>query len=96
MSGMTRSSDGLDLRRRKILFRAWHRGMREVDLILGRFAEANIEQLSEPELTEFENLMNVPDDQLLTWLTGERDIPPGQDGDLLRRLRALRATGAEQ
>jgi antitoxin CptB len=95
MTGMTRSSEGLDARRRKILFRAWHRGMRELDLILGRFAEANIERLSERELTELENLMNVPDDQLLAWLTGEREITPGQDGDLLRRLRTLRATGVE-
>ena len=38
MTGTTRSSEGLDARRRKLLFRAWHRGMREVDLIMGRFA----------------------------------------------------------
>ena len=39
MTGTTRSSEGLDLRRRKLLFRAWHRGMREMDLIMGRFAD---------------------------------------------------------
>ena len=37
--GTTRSSEGLDVRRRKLLFRAWHRGMREMDLIMGRFAD---------------------------------------------------------
>ena len=45
MSGTTRSSEGLDLRRRKLLFRCWHRGLREVDLIMGRFADATIEAL---------------------------------------------------
>ena len=61
MTGIGRSSEGLDVRRRKLLFRAWHRGLREVDLILGRFADANIEQLTEADLSEFESLMNVPD-----------------------------------
>ena len=41
----SRSSDGLDARRRKLLFRAWHRGMREMDLIMGRFADAAIERI---------------------------------------------------
>jgi antitoxin CptB len=87
MTGPTRSSEGLDLRRRKLLFRAWHRGMREIDLILGRFADNNIEQLSETELIEFETLMDLSDDQLLAWLTGERAVPAAHDGRLFRRLR---------
>ena len=60
MSGTTISSDGLDERRRRLLFRAWHRGMREVDLITGRFADAHIGTLSEAEVHEFERLMDVP------------------------------------
>ena len=87
MSGTERSSEGLDLRRRKLLFRAWHRGLREVDLILGRFADGNIETLTEAELTEFEGLMDVPDGELLVWLTGEADVPASHDGPLFRRLR---------
>jgi len=53
MTGTTRSSEGLDLRRRKLLFRSWHRGMREMDLIMGRFADARIAELNESELAEF-------------------------------------------
>ena len=87
MSGIGRSSEGLDVRRRKLLFRAWHRGLREVDLIMGRFADANIEQLTEADLSEFEGLMNVPDGELLAWLTGEADVPAPHDGPLFRRLR---------
>ena len=52
MSGSTRTSADLDVRRRRILFRAWHRGMREMDLIMGRFADAEIGTLSdEPSST---------------------------------------------
>lgn len=96
MTGITRSSDGLDVRRRKLLFRAWHRGMREMDLILGRFAEDSIEQMSEAELAEFERLLDIPDDQVLAWLTGERVVPIAQDGPLLQRLRAFRAHRLEK
>jgi antitoxin CptB len=92
MTGIGRSSEGLDVRRRKLLFRAWHRGLREVDLILGRFADGNIEQLTEADLSEFESLMNVPDGELLAWLTGETDVPASHDGPLFRRLRELRAS----
>jgi len=90
MSGIGRSSEGLDVRRRKLLFRAWHRGLREVDLILGRFADDNVGELTEAELTEFESLMNVPDGELLAWLTGEADVPASHDGPLFRRLRNFR------
>jgi len=61
MTGTTRSSEGLDLRRRKLLFRSWHRGMREMDLIMGRFADASIGQLTQAELAQFEELLEVPD-----------------------------------
>lgn len=91
MSGMARSSEGLDIRRRKLLFRAWHRGLREVDLILGGFADRHVDSLSEAELTEFEALMNVPDGELLVWLTGEAEAPPEHDGPLFRRLRHFQA-----
>jgi antitoxin CptB len=87
MTGTTRSSEGLDARRRKLLFRAWHRGMREMDLIMGRFADAAIGQLSEDELKEFEELIEVPDRELLAWVTGEADAPADYDTALFRRLR---------
>jgi antitoxin CptB len=87
MSGTTRSSDGLDERRRRLLFRAWHRGTREVDLIMGRFADAHIATLSEAEIAEFERLMDVPEPDLYAWVTGEAATPPAYDTALLARLR---------
>ena len=87
MTGTTRSSEGLDVRRRKLLFRSWHRGMREMDLIMGRFADATVGQLTQEELTEFEQLMEVPDRELLAWVTGEAAVPADHDTALFRRLR---------
>jgi antitoxin CptB len=87
MTGSTRSSDGLDARRRRILFRSWHRGIREMDLIMGRFADAHIGDLTEAELAEFESLLEIPDPELFAWVTGARAAPAECDGAIFRRLR---------
>ena len=70
MTGISRTSLGLDPRRRRALFRAWHRGMREMDLVLGPFADAHIGDLDDHDLADFEALMETPDDELYTWIVG--------------------------
>ena len=87
MSGNSLSSAGLDARRRRMLFRAWRRGMREMDLVMGAFADANLPAMSEAELDEFERLLDAPDPELLTWITGEAPVPVAFDTPLLARLR---------
>ena len=87
------SNQGLDERRRRLLFRAWHRGMRELDLIMGRFAQSAIAQLTADELVDFENLMEVPDRELLAWVTGETDVQADFDTALFRRLRDFNRRG---
>lgn len=96
MTGSSRSSEGLDIRRRRLLFRAWHRGMREMDLIMGRFADNAIAGLSEDELTEFERLIDVPDRDLLAWVTGEISVPADFDTALFRRMRQFHLQGGGQ
>lgn len=89
MTGSTRSSDGLDVRRRKLLYRAWHRGMRETDLIMGRYADVAVADMSADEMCAFEALMEAPDRELLAWITGEVAVPAAYDTPLFRRLRAF-------
>jgi antitoxin CptB len=91
MTGSTRSSEGLDVRRKRLLFRCWHRGTREMDLILGRFADAEIGSLSDSELDELERLIEVPDPDLYAALTGDRPIAPEYAGPLFDRLKRFRA-----
>jgi antitoxin CptB len=76
-----------DPRRRRALFRSWHRGMRETDLLMGRFADAEIAHLSEAELTDYEALLEAQDRDILGWLTGELEIPSSFDTPVLGRLR---------
>ena len=87
MTGTTRSSGGLDARRKRLLFRCWHRGTREMDLILGRFADAEIGNLSERELTGLEELLNVPDADLYAAVAGQSELRAGLDGALFERIR---------
>jgi antitoxin CptB len=90
MTGSTRSSGGLDDRRKRLLFRCWHRGTREMDLILGRFADAEIADLTEAELVQLERLIEVPDPDLYAALTG--NLPPGSEytGGLFDRIKCFR------
>lgn len=89
MSGTSISSDGLDARRRKVLWRAWHRGTKEMDLVMGRFADAEIHTMSDHDLTDFEKLIEVPDRDLFAWVTGKEETPGNYDLPVFRRLIAL-------
>jgi antitoxin CptB len=87
MTGSDLSSAGLDARRRRILFRAWRRGMREMDIVMGRFADAQLPEMSDADMDEFERLLDAPDPSVLAWITGEEPIPTNYDTPLLARLR---------
>jgi antitoxin CptB len=93
MSGTTRSSAGLDLRRRRALYRAWHRGTREMDLIMGRFADAEISSMAEDELEAFERLIEVPDPDLYGWISGDDETPVDHRSAVFDRLRTFHSRG---
>lgn len=95
VTGTTRSSEGLDERRRRLLFRSWHRGTREMDLIMGGFADATIGSLSEAEVDAFERLAEAPEPDLYAWITGDRPVPPEHDNALFHRLRDFARSGRQ-
>jgi antitoxin CptB len=76
-----------ELRRRRLLFRASHRGTHENDLLIGGFVTRNIDTLGDAELAELEQLMELPDVDLADWLSGRRPIPAELEATLLRRMR---------
>ncbi len=65
----------MNARLRKLKYRAWHRGFREADLILGPFADQRLERLGSEELDQFEELLEQPDQDLYTWITGQTPAP---------------------
>lgn len=90
MTGLVRSSADLDPRRRRILFRAWHRGIREMDLMLGQFCEAEIANLSDAQLDELEHIMVEEDNDLVKYITGAEAVPTHLQTPLFERIAALR------
>ncbi len=90
MNGTTRSSEGLDTRRCKLLFRSWHRGIREMDLILGYFADTRIDKLSDEELDLYEVLLGIADNELLSWIIGVALVPAEVDTSVYRQIVASR------
>jgi antitoxin CptB len=95
MTGSTRSSDGLDDRRKRLLFRCWHRGTREMDLILGRFADAAIADLTDAELTQLDHLIEVPEPDLYAALSSDALLAPEYRTDLFDRIKSFRAVDHE-
>lgn len=74
------------VRRRRLKFRCWHRGMREVDLLLGPFADARVDAFDDARLTELEALLERPDPEILAWVTGEEPVPARHETALVRAL----------
>ena len=87
MSGTIRTSEELDPRRRRIIYRAWHRGFREMDLIMGRFCDAVIVELSESDIDQLEQLIDAQDHDLYSWTIGAEPVPAEYDTPLFRKLR---------
>lgn len=89
MSGTTISTADLSPRRRRILFRAWHRGMREMDILLGQFADSHIAKLSEAELDQLEALMDEPDPEIFKWLTGAAPLPERFETPVFAKIKSF-------
>ncbi len=84
-----------EMRRRRALYRAQHRGTKEADFLLGRYAEANLPGMTPEELTAFEELLALPDPQLQAWLMLGQSFEGSALADLLRDIQAFHGIGAE-
>lgn len=80
----------MDDRRKKLRFRAWRRGFRELDLILGPFADTQIDSLDEAALDAFEALLHANDQDVYAWITGEAPAPAEFQTPTLEQIRTFR------
>lgn len=79
--------DALDSRRRRLLYRATHRGTKENDVLIGGFVARRIALFSKADIDALEDLLELPENDLADWLTGRRAIPPEADTPMLREIR---------
>ena len=83
------TADDLDTRRRAIRIRAWRRGMREMDILIGGFVDARLATLGESDIADLERLMDVEDQKAFSWLCGTEEPEAGYDTPVFRQLKAF-------
>ena len=79
-------TDELEIERKRLKFRSWHRGTREMDLILGSFADRYVPGFSESELERYEEVLNLSDPDLYDWISGQKSPPANLNNPVLDRL----------
>jgi antitoxin CptB len=82
----------VETRRKRLLFRSWHRGTKETDLLLGSFAERYLATFSAEQLDRYEALLENDDGLLYDWVAGRVAPPPEHDSDIMRLLLQFRYT----
>ncbi len=83
-------AESLDIRRKRLRYRSWHRGTRELDLILGRFADAHMDALDVAALDDFEALLDIADAEVFAWINGHAPAPVAfrsRIGELIRNFK---------
>ncbi|MCB1549413.1 MAG: succinate dehydrogenase assembly factor 2 [Hyphomicrobiaceae bacterium] len=82
-------SDDVERRRRRALYRACHRGTKEMDWILGRFAEAEVAGMPEQTLSDFERLLALPDPDIQSWVLAPERLEMSELAPLIDKLRTF-------
>lgn len=79
----------LDTRLKRLRFRAWHRGTKEADLLIGGFFDRYAQGWGEEEITWYERLLDEPDVDIMAWAIGSQPAPPAYQGPLMLEMQRL-------
>ncbi len=77
----------LEKKRKRLIFRSWHRGMREMDLIMGSFADEHVPEFTVDELDLYDALLKENDPDVYSWVTGKESPPANFKSNILDKLR---------
>ncbi len=84
---MTDTNELIENRRKRLKFRSWHRGMREMDLLLGRFADRFLDAYGEDDLNLYEEILEISDPDLYNWVSGREAIPDSAGQKIIMDLK---------
>lgn len=87
---VTEKKEPVDVRRRRLKFRSWHRGTREMDLLMGSFADAHLERFDHAGLDVYEAMLEISDPDLYNWFSGREPVPLAEDTAVMRLFLAHR------
>ncbi len=79
--------ESIEFRRKRLRFRSWHRGTRELDLMLGRFADAHVPHMTADQLDRYEALLASADPDVYGWISGAKPVPAPYDSDVMKLIK---------
>jgi antitoxin CptB len=85
--------NGLEAQRKRLLWRASRRGIKEMDIIVGGFASVHVPSMDAGSIAAFEEVLNIPDQDLLAYATGQAEIPETLRTPMLTALLIFKPTG---
>jgi antitoxin CptB len=81
-----KTEDNIAIKRKQLVFRSWHRGTREIDLMLGRFADVHVPHLDAGQLAAYDRFLKNSDPDIFNWITGQEPVPPAEESDVTALL----------
>ena len=87
------SETDLEITRKRLLWRATHRGIKEMDILVGGYARVHLTEMNEAQLTLFAELLEIPDQDLLSWATKQSSVPLDQQSTILDSMLRFRPEG---
>ena len=78
--------DDFEIRRKRLLYRSWHRGTKELDLFIGAFADAHLVELSPEQLDRYEAILERDETDIYGWLSRRQPVPPELDNDVMAMI----------
>jgi antitoxin CptB len=85
----TAEKDNISITRKRLIFRSWHRGTREIDLLLGKFADTHVPDFDEAKVEQYERFLKNSDPDIYNWLTKVEPLPPAEDSEVVQMLLAF-------
>ncbi len=86
--------EAIEVRRKRLRFRSWHRGLKETDLLLGTFADRHLSDFGDTELDAYEALLEESDPDVFAWVTGKETPPSNHDTPVMKLLQNFKFAGS--
>lgn len=89
IEGQIDKNESIDIRKKRLKFRSWHRGIKEADILLGSFADQFLNDMTVEQLDKYETLLREADSDLVAWITNDRSAPEHYDHDVMKMLKSI-------
>ena len=89
IEGREDNNESIEIRRKRLKFRSWHRGIKEADILLGSFADKFLVEMTKEQLDKYENILREADSDIVAWITNDRPPPDKYKNDVMGMLKSI-------